>query len=44
LSEHRPTGFYPPAREVIDYVAPREHPGDFMLTPGPPLTDTPIFF
>jgi hypothetical protein len=44
VHNHRAAGFYAPAREVIDYVAPRERPGDFMLTPGPPVTDTAIFY
>lgn len=44
LHNHRPAGFYAPARQVIDYIAPREHPGDFMLTPGFPIADVPIFY
>ena len=42
--DHRKAGFYAPARPVIGYIARREQPGDFMLTPGIPLTDTPIFY
>jgi len=41
---HSTSGFYPPARQVVDYIAPRQHPGDFMLTPGFPLTDTALFY
>jgi 4-amino-4-deoxy-L-arabinose transferase-like glycosyltransferase len=44
IHDHRPAGLYAPAREAIDYVAAREHPGEFMLSPGVPLTDTPIFY
>ena len=44
IDNHSPSGFYAPARQVIDYIAPREHRGDFMLSPGFPLTDTPIFY
>ena len=44
VHDHRPAGFYPPAREAIDYIAAREHPGDFMITPGVPLTDVPLFY
>ncbi len=41
---HSSSGFYPAARQVVDYIAPRERPGDFMLTPGYPLTDTAIYY
>jgi hypothetical protein len=44
VHDRRAAGFYAPADQVVDYIAPREHPGDFMLTPGVPLTDTPIFY
>jgi 4-amino-4-deoxy-L-arabinose transferase-like glycosyltransferase len=44
IDNHSPSGFYAPARQVIDYIAPRERQGDFMLSPGFPLTDTPIFY
>jgi uncharacterized membrane protein len=44
LDNHSTSGFYPPARQVVDYVASRQQPGDFMLTPGFPLTDTAIFY
>jgi hypothetical protein len=39
---HSPGGFYAPARQVVAYLAPRERPNDFMLTPGYALTDVPI--
>ena len=41
---HSPSGFYPPARQAIAYIAPRDRLGQFMLSPGFPLTDTPIFY
>jgi hypothetical protein len=44
VDDHSSPQFYPPARQAVDYVAPREHAGDFMLSPGFPLTDTPIFY
>ena len=44
IDDHQTSGFYPPARQVMDYIVPREQPGDFMLTPGFPLTDTAIFY
>jgi len=44
IDNHSPSGFYPPARQVVAYIASRERPGDFMLSPGFPLTDTPIFY
>ncbi len=44
IDNHRSSGFYPPAKQVVDYIAPRQQPGDFMLTPGFPLTDTAIFY
>ncbi len=28
----------------MEYVAPRERPGDFMLDTGAPITDVPIFY
>ncbi len=44
IDNHSSSGFYPPTRQVVDHIAVRERPGDFMLTPGFPLTDTPIFY
>jgi 4-amino-4-deoxy-L-arabinose transferase-like glycosyltransferase len=44
LHDHRQVGFYAPARQVVDYVAPRERPGDFMLTPGFPIAGVPLFY
>jgi 4-amino-4-deoxy-L-arabinose transferase-like glycosyltransferase len=44
VTNHSPAGFYAPAREAVDYVGSRERPGDFMLSPGFPLTDVPIFY
>jgi uncharacterized membrane protein len=44
VHDHRQSGFYAPARQVVEYVAPREHPGDFMLTPGYPIAGVPLFY
>jgi hypothetical protein len=44
LDNHSRSEFYPPVKEAIEYIAPREHPGDFLLAPGIPVTDTPIFY
>jgi hypothetical protein len=44
IDNHSTRQFYAPAREAVDYIAPRERPGDFMLAPGVPLTDTPLFY
>lgn len=44
VDNHSPGGFYPPARQALAYIAPREQPGEFMLSPGFPLTDTPILY
>jgi 4-amino-4-deoxy-L-arabinose transferase-like glycosyltransferase len=44
VDDHSTSGFYPPAKDAIDYIAAREHPGDFMITPGIPLTDVPLFY
>lgn len=44
IDNHSRSGFYPPTRQAIDYIAPREHPGDYMFSPGFPLTDIPIFY
>lgn len=41
---HSRGGFYPPAREAIEYIAPRHRPGDFMLSPGVPLTDVSLLY
>ena len=41
---HSRSGFWPPVKQAIEYVAPRERPGDFLLSPGFPLTDVPIFY
>jgi hypothetical protein len=42
--DHRAAGFYAPTRQVVDYVARRERPGDLMLTPGFPIADVPLFY
>jgi 4-amino-4-deoxy-L-arabinose transferase-like glycosyltransferase len=44
VDNHSRSGFWPPVKEAMQYVAPREHPGDFMLDPGVPITDVPIFY
>jgi hypothetical protein len=44
VHDHRQVGFYAPTRQVVEYVAPREHPGDFMLTPGFPIAGVPLFY
>jgi hypothetical protein len=44
IHDHRQVGFYAPTRQVVEYVAPREHPGDFMLTPGYPIAGIPLFY
>lgn len=44
VGNHSRSGFWPPAKEALEYVAPREHPGDYMLDPGLPITDVPIFY
>jgi 4-amino-4-deoxy-L-arabinose transferase-like glycosyltransferase len=44
IHDHRQSGFYAPARQVVGYVAARERPGDFMLTPGFPIADVPLFY
>ncbi len=41
---HSPSGFYAPARQAVAYLAPRERPNDFLLTPGFALTDVPILY
>ncbi len=44
VDNHSRSQFYPPVKQAIEYIAPRQHPGDFMLAPGIPITDTPIFY
>ncbi len=41
---HGRSGFWPPVKQAIEYIAPRERPGDFLVSPGVPLTDVPIFY
>jgi hypothetical protein len=41
---HSRSGFWAPVKQAIEYIAPRERPGDFLLSPGAPLTDVPIFY
>jgi uncharacterized membrane protein len=44
VDNHSRSGFWPPVKQAIEYIAPRERPGDFLLSPGFPLTDIPIFY
>jgi hypothetical protein len=44
VDNHSRSGFYPPVKQAIEYIAPREQPGDFLLAPGFPLTDVTIFY
>jgi 4-amino-4-deoxy-L-arabinose transferase-like glycosyltransferase len=44
VDNHSRSGFWPPAKEALQYVAPHERPGDYMLDPGLPITDVPIFY
>jgi uncharacterized membrane protein len=44
VEDHRSSGFYPPVKNAIAYVAAREQPGDFMISPGIPLVDVPLFY
>jgi hypothetical protein len=44
VDNHSRSGFWPPVKQGIEYIASRERPGDFMLAPGFPLTDTTIFY
>ncbi len=44
VDDHSESGFYAPVRPAVEYIAARERPSDFMLSPGFPLTDTPIFY
>lgn len=44
VDNHSRSGFYPPVKQPIEYIGPREHPGDFLLAPGFPLTDATIFY
>lgn len=40
---HRSTGFYPPVREAVQYIA-RRQPGEYILSPGFPITNVPVFY
>jgi hypothetical protein len=44
VDNHSRSGFWPPVDEAVEYVAPRERPGDFMLDTGAPIADVPIFY
>jgi Dolichyl-phosphate-mannose-protein mannosyltransferase len=44
VDNHSRSGFWPPVKEAMQHVAPRERAGDFMLDPGLPITDVPIFY
>ncbi len=44
VNNHSRSGFWPPVKEPMEYVAARERPGDYMLDPGVPIADTPIFY
>ena len=44
VDNHSRSGFWPPVKEAMAYVAPRERTGDYMLDPGVPITDVPIFY
>jgi hypothetical protein len=44
VDNHSRSGFWPPVKQAIEHIAPRERPGDFLLSPGFPLTDVPIFY
>lgn len=44
VDNHSRSGFWPPVKQAIEYIAPRERAGDFLLSPGFPLTDVPIFY
>lgn len=41
---HSRSSLYAPARQAVAYIARRERAGDYLFTPGVPLTDTPIFY
>lgn len=44
VDNHSRSGFWPPVKQAIEYIAPRERPGDFLLSPGFALTDITIFY
>lgn len=44
VGDHSRSGFYAPVRQVVEYIQPKQRAGDFLLSPGIPLTDTPIFY
>ncbi len=44
VDDHSTSGFYAPTRPVVEYIRSRERPGDIILSPEIPLTDTPIFY
>ncbi len=44
IVNHSPSGFYAPARQVVEYLAPRRQPRDVLITTGFPLADVPIFY
>jgi hypothetical protein len=44
VDNHSRSGFWPPVKQTLDYVAPRERRGDFMLDTGVPIADVPIFY
>jgi hypothetical protein len=44
VDNHSRSGFWPPVKQAIEYIAPHQRPGDFMLAPGFPLADTTIFY
>jgi 4-amino-4-deoxy-L-arabinose transferase-like glycosyltransferase len=44
VNNHSRSGFWPPVKEPMEYVAAHERPGDYMLDPGVPIIDTPIFY
>ncbi len=41
---HSRSGFYAPARPVVEYIASKRQPRDVMITAGYPLVDVPIFY
>ncbi len=44
VDDHSTSGFYAPTRPVVEYIRAHERPGDILLSPEVPLTDTPIFY
>jgi 4-amino-4-deoxy-L-arabinose transferase-like glycosyltransferase len=44
IDDHSSSGFYAPVRDAVKYIEPRVQPDEFLLSPGFPLTDTPIFY